>query len=1574
MKAFLHSYRAGHYRLVLLMLLFFGSVHVNAQINIRYVDATRSSGNGQSWANAYPTLKEALIEANSNTAIKEIRVAKGTYYPTGDQTGDDRNATFGIYRRDLAVLGGYPSGGAGPRNWDANPTILSGEINNPNSKTDNSYHVVVVAGEVLPATGNLLIEGFRIHWGRADGGSSETSYNGQGVKRNAGAGIAIVGQGSAGDWLLVRNCIVSGNYAGDIGAGVYVRNTNMNLIGSLISGNYANYCGGVFIHNTVSVASRMRITNCTIVGNHANIDAGGLRISGDETNVLLANTVIHDNSGGVTEKEYISIKDDASYSDVGCLFQWRDNMNPWFTTVIPPGTVNIDGEYWPLFDRASALNERGIDNVSDLGEYDLKYNPRVACITDIGAYEFRKHPNIVGQPQSTSICHGQNASFSVSLAGVTATYIEWEEKKANSGTFRTLTNSGIYSGVNSTTLTLTNVPYDYQHNYNDIYNGSTFRCVMWNEQCSKVISAEVVLTVRQPMHITVDPRPSTTCAGQSVTFSSDALNATGFQWEYDDGTGFKNVPATNTYTGRTSKNLTINPVTAQMNNYLYRVKVSSLCSGTKTSESARLTVPTVSSISQQPTVQTVCVGANASFSVQGVGRFQWQYDDGSGWKNLTNAAPYSNVLTSTLTITSVSSQLNTYKYRAKVDGDCNSVTSSAAVLNVNSVASIVSNPVNQTVCASSDAIFSVQASNAGSYQWQYNDGTGFKNVPEGGSYSGGTTPILQITSTTVQLNSYQYRVVVKAPGGCELTSGSATLTVNPLPVFNTLLQSKASCGEESVTFTADASHAESYHWYYNSGNGFELVEERHGFDGVGTSALTVPAVSVSLNNHQFRCDIVNACVSDVVKSNVATLYVSNIRYVKFGATGSGGAWTDASGDIQQMINESCDGGEVWVAAGTYLPTRIAGDGIGDRDRAFVLRKGVKIFGGFTGTEIKVEERNLTLNRSVLSGDFNGNDIISGRGNTLSISGNRENAFHVLIAAGDMKGVELNGFTITGGNSYDNTYGQIRLNGEWIQRDSGGGIVISNAGNNKVLLNNIIFYANAAVGGGGIIIGPNSSLELSNVLFSHNKAALAGGLYNSGSSLAMRHVTMAGNYSLDGVLFCSGPTQLENCIVWGNSYGVTNSYGFLSYSHSLIQEFSASGTNLGSDPFFLDPGKGDYRLQPCSPAINAGDPATTGGFDLVGNPRVQLGRVDMGAYEASSIAGYQSTIASTGNSSATAYQLSSGITFYASDCNTLLLSVEGSGNHPVEGNTRARIWITPTEGFVGRRYEISPENEADQATGRITLYFTQADFNAYNQPGRPGLPADPTDETGIKNLRIQKRSGSSSDNTGDPSSYPGTVTMIDPVDSDIVWNASQSRWEVTFDVTGFSGFFAYAVDNSALPVLLADFNAEVLEENVQLSWQTTEELNASHFDIERSDNGTSWTTIGQLKADGNRTTLQEYQYLDRSPLSGINYYRLKTVDLDDSFAYSRMVSARLAEPTETVVVYPTIVESGRVTVRVSGDGHRTTKMMDLNGREMVLRVLDHSGERTVFDVRHLIPGVYLVVVHGHQLTVKRFVIK
>src|SRR5690606_26176571 len=89
-------------------------------------------------------------------------------------------------------------------------------------------------------------------------------------------------------------------------------------------------------------------------------------------------------------------------------------------------------------------------------------------------------------------------------------------------------------------------------------------------------------------------------------------------------------------------------------------------------------------------------------------------------------------------------------------------------------------------------------------------------------------------------------------------------------------------------------------------------------------------------------------------------------------TKDGSNWANASNDLQAMIDlaNTDGGGQVWVSSGTYIPTALPGADTAPtaREYAFVLKKGVEVYGGFNGTESLLADRDYANNVTILSGD------------------------------------------------------------------------------------------------------------------------------------------------------------------------------------------------------------------------------------------------------------------------------------------------------------------------------------------------------------------------------------------------------------------------------------------------------------------------------------------------------------------------------------------------------------------------------------------------------------------------------
>lgn len=298
---------------------------------------------------------------------------------------------------------------------------------------------------------------------------------------------------------------------------------------------------------------------------------------------------------------------------------------------------------------------------------------------------------------------------------------------------------------------------------------------------------------------------------------------------------------------------------------------------------------------------------------------------------------------------------------------------------------------------------------------------------------------------------------------------------------------------------------------------------------------------------------------------------------------------------------------------------------------------------------------------------------------------------------------------------------------------------------------------------------------------------------------------------------------------------------------------------------------------------------------------------------------------------------------------IVASLTSSGASPVTGPVNAKVWVETavpqfgSDPFVARHYEITPDNNAATATGRITLYFSQKEFTDFNAAPRStlNLPVNANDASGKANLRIGKYSGTSNDGTGLPGSYGSIFSnIINPADNDIVWNDALKRWEITFDTEGFSGFVVQTT-TEPLPVRLVAFSAIQEAKTVKLNWQIADAVNFSHFEIERAPDAKRFEYLAKINFEKG---IENYTITDDQPRTnagGGTYYRLKMLDQDGSYAYSKIISVQL-DGSNVAYVYPNPVTD-----------YFKISMPDCEGKTGTLTLVNASGKtllRNVFTVK------------------------
>lgn len=265
---------------------------------------------------------------------------------------------------------------------------------------------------------------------------------------------------------------------------------------------------------------------------------------------------------------------------------------------------------------------------------------------------------------------------------------------------------------------------------------------------------------------------------------------------------------------------------------------------------------------------------------------------------------------------------------------------------------------------------------------------------------------------------------------------------------------------------------------------------------------------------------------------------SQVIHVKPDATGNGTSWDEAT-DLQSALQSAFFGVEIWVAEGIYKPASCTICGEPERNTAFVIKDGVKLLGGFNGTETNSDQRLVTQNLTILSGDINNDNLLT------------DNSFTVVSTRSVSNQTLIDGFTIQGGNAdFENS-----ALGD--SHNSGAGFY--NNGQlqgftSQPVLRNCIFTNNFAVGLGGAIysdgsFGGNASPLFENVKFIDNSAKNSGGafygnaIFGGISNPTFSACEFTGNVAIDkdgGAMVNDGGTNgfsnslIEDCHFEGNT--------------------------------------------------------------------------------------------------------------------------------------------------------------------------------------------------------------------------------------------------------------------------------------------------------------------------------------------------------------------------------------------------------------------------------------------------------
>lgn len=218
-------------------------------------------------------------------------------------------------------------------------------------------------------------------------------------------------------------------------------------------------------------------------------------------------------------------------------------------------------------------------------------------------------------------------------------------------------------------------------------------------------------------------------------------------------------------------------------------------------------------------------------------------------------------------------------------------------------------------------------------------------------------------------------------------------------------------------------------------------------------------------------------------------------------------------------------------------------------------------------------------------------------------------------------------------------------------------------------------------------------------------------------------------------------------------------------------------------------------------------------------------------------------------------------------------------------------------------------------------------------------------------------------------------------------AANGEWKlfVINDVDGCEGYIhggwdlILTTEKTMLPVKYSAFNAtwQAAQQSVLLKWTTEGETNSKAFIIERSAEGQAWTAVASVPAAGNTTRRKNYQYEDEKPLGGTVFYRVKILDKNGRFEYTKAVSLQV--PKTVRATAKAYINSSSAIVLEPGNllGKKAlVQLVDVNGRIVASQTknLLHPVQ-SVLELPNLKDGIYVLeVVSGREKFVQKLLLR
>lgn len=287
-------------------------------------------------------------------------------------------------------------------------------------------------------------------------------------------------------------------------------------------------------------------------------------------------------------------------------------------------------------------------------------------------------------------------------------------------------------------------------------------------------------------------------------------------------------------------------------------------------------------------------------------------------------------------------------------------------------------------------------------------------------------------------------------------------------------------------------------------------------------------------------------------------------------------------------------------------------------------------------------------------------------------------------------------------------------------------------------------------------------------------------------------------------------------------------------------------------------------------------------------------------------------------------------------------------------------------YMGRNWVISSTKVPHSAVS-IRLPFKDTELTALTAKALTTTDNPNDDVSARGGLFLSKYSGSTENATPHDNCAQGVTNLFTQTTNGVISSITEfsslaNAQYVNFSIPSFSELYLHGATNSPLPVTLTHFSASCHSE-IQLKWSTASEQNSAQFMVEKSRDLIQWSFVSEVPAAGFSNYNIDYVQEDQNPWLGTAYYRLRQIDFNGDEKMYGPISISCTNEENQLTLFPN-PSNGNFTVEINSTStilQSELQIIDLTGKIVALRQLKISEgmNQVYFDQNQLETGMYIL---------------